>query len=504
MKMQSKRRAIDKIYKRRDRYEIPEWQRQKVWSQKKKQSLLDSILRQWKVPKFYFLKLSGSPESYEVVDGQQRLVTILEFFENELPLADASAKEFGGRFYRDLPDEISDAFDDYEIEFDEIEDATDEEEEVREFFQRLQEGLPLTSSEKLNSIHSNLRDFVMGLTSHPLFSRIVASNRRYGHFDIVAKVVAIEIDGIEVGLRYDDLKAVFESQKAFSDQSNVGKRLKSALDFVDKGFGDNASLLRNRTVVQSLLTLVCRLVQSTKAQDQEKRVANFFVHFLKELNKQVEMGQRATDTDYLEFQRTVNANIKEGAHVRHEILLRKLLAFEPTFIEILDPAAIAESGIQAAVKRDAAEIVRLIGELNDQYAAKHGENLFKPTNRTAQAQARIAVPLGDFDEYKTLVDDLYFLIHEGVGNRLQDQIPESFSDINTLRTDLQHDVEHGDKRKIRAKKLKAGSVFRKYASTSSAVGLAPDQFIIVQANLLASLRRDMNTIKTWVMEIRTG
>jgi len=494
MKMQSKRRAIDKIYKRRDRYDIPEWQRQKVWSRKKKQSLLDSILRQWKVPKFYFSKLSGSPESYEVVDGQQRLVTILEFFENKLPLSDASAEKFGGRLYGDLPDEISDAFDDYEIEFDEIEDASDE--EVKEFFRRLQEGLRLTSSEKLNSIHSNLRNFVMELTNHPLFSRIVASNRRYGHFDIVAKVVAIEIDGIEVGLRFDDLKEVFESQTAFSEQSNIGKRLKSALDFIDKGFGDNASLLRNRTVVQSLLTLVCKLVQSTKAQDQEKRVANFFVQFLKELNKQVEMGQRATDTDYLEFQRTVNANIKEGAHVRHDILLRKLLAFEPTFIEILDPAAIAESGMQAAVKRDAAEIVRLMGELNDQYAAKHGENLFKPTNRTAQAQARIALPLGDFDEYKTFVDDLYFLIHEGVGNRLQDQIPESFHDINTLRTDLRHDVEHGDKRKIRAKKFKAGSVFRKYASTSSAVGLAPDQFIIVQANLLASLRRNMNTIKT--------
>ena len=40
MKMRSKVRAIDKIYKRRDRYEIPEWQRQKVWSRPKKQKLI--------------------------------------------------------------------------------------------------------------------------------------------------------------------------------------------------------------------------------------------------------------------------------------------------------------------------------------------------------------------------------------------------------------------------------------------------------------------------------
>ena len=30
MKMGSEKRALDKIYKRRDRYEIPEWQRAEV------------------------------------------------------------------------------------------------------------------------------------------------------------------------------------------------------------------------------------------------------------------------------------------------------------------------------------------------------------------------------------------------------------------------------------------------------------------------------------------
>ena len=107
----------------------------------------------------------------------------------------------------------------------------------------------------------------------------------------------------------------------------------------------------------------------------------------------------------------------------------------------------------------------------------------------------MGIPLNDFDAYKTFIDDMYFLVREGVGNRLQNQIPETFEDINTLRTDLQHDVEHGDKHKIRAKKLKSGTTFSKYAPSHSPIGLAPDQFIIVQANLLASLRRDMNTIE---------
>lgn len=48
------------------------------------------------MPKFYFLVMAKDPEEYEVVDGQQRLITIYDFFDNKLPLADETAKEFGG------------------------------------------------------------------------------------------------------------------------------------------------------------------------------------------------------------------------------------------------------------------------------------------------------------------------------------------------------------------------------------------------------------------------
>lgn len=49
MKTTPHRRALDKIYKRRDRYEIPEWQRGEVWDTAKKQQLIDSILRGWRL-----------------------------------------------------------------------------------------------------------------------------------------------------------------------------------------------------------------------------------------------------------------------------------------------------------------------------------------------------------------------------------------------------------------------------------------------------------------------
>ena len=494
MKMQSKTRAIDKIYKRRDRYEIPDWQRQKVWSRSKKQKLIDTLLRGWKLPKFYFQKKSKDPEAFEVVDGQQRLVTIFEFFGDELVLPDDTAQQFGGDRYSKLLDDISDAFDDYEIEFDEIEDATDE--EVKEFFQRLQEGLPLTSAEKLNSVHSYLRDFVRENAKHSFFGKTSASERRYGHFDILAKVAAIEIDGIEVGLRYDDLRDVFESQSQFSANSMVAKRLKAALDFADSGFDEKAGgLLRNRTLVQSLLTLVCRLLCSGKIDGQEERVKKFFVTFIQELNKQVELGQKATDADYLRFQRTVNANIKGGPRIRQEILLRKLLMADPTFAAALDPATITESGVKGAIASQAEEIVKLVGLLNETYASKHGEDLFKATNQTSQSQARIRKPISDYEQYKRLIKNLYFLFHESVGSRLDGKKPVSFTDVNLLRTGIQHDLDHGKHAKIRAKRRRIGQTFDRYAGVTSPAGLAPERFIVVQASLFAALLRDLRQLE---------
>lgn len=203
MKMTSDKRELDKVFRRRDRYDIPDWQRDKVWGQKKKQRLIDSILRGWKLPKFYFVATSGS--NYLVEDGQQRLTAIFEFFSNELPLSADSAKEFGGRFYQNLSQKITDSLDDFEIEYDIIEGATDE--ELKEFFQRLQEGMPLTSSEKLHAVHSNLRNFCKSMSQHAFFKRTVAiPNTRYAHFDIMSKVAMVEIEGLDAGLRMDDIR----------------------------------------------------------------------------------------------------------------------------------------------------------------------------------------------------------------------------------------------------------------------------------------------------------
>lgn len=492
MKMTPGRRALDKIYKRRDRYDIPEWQRGEVWDDERKRALIDSVLRGWKLPKFYFVRTNE--EDYEVVDGQQRLTAIYEFFANSLALSDSSAHSFGGPYYKDLKPRISDAFDDFEIEYDELEDAS--EEDLKEFFQRLQQGLPLTSSEKLNSVHSKLRDFCLKISKHKFFTDSVAlADTRLSHFDIATKAVAIEVEGIDTGLRFDDLKKIFSSQKSFSSTSAVAKRLVLALDFLAAAFPKKNIRLKNRTIVQSLITLACRVVENKPKNDLPVIIARFTNAFLYGLSRQVELGQSATDYDLIRFQRSINANIKAGARIRHEVMLRKAFIYDARIAETFSPAAIATSGVGQRVLELSEDVTAKIGQLNTAYAHVHGEDLFKATNKTTQALSRIGKPLSDFSGYKAFIDDLYFIFRESIGQRLSERMPISFSDVNMLRTDLQHDVDHGETRKVKSKQKKIGDTFEKYSGIKSPQLIDAERFILVQANLLSALDLDLLNLR---------
>ena len=489
MKMRSDKRELDKVYKRRDRYEIPDWQREEVWDLPRKQLLIDSILRGWRLPKFYFVASGTNPASYDVVDGQQRLSTIFEFLNNELELSESSAEKFGGKLYKELKPEVSDRVDDFEIDFDEILDATDE--DLMEFFQRLQRGLQLNSSEKLNAVQSKLKTFCKKMSKHDFFKKKVAfSDKRYAYFDVLAKVATLEVEGLSAALRYADVKLVFEAQCNFSDQSQVAKRIKTALDFLASAISDGAKAFRSRSLTQSFITMVCHLQKDEILKGKEAQIAKFAESFVGGLAAEVEKGQLANDSDFIEFQKSINANIKSGPVIRNKVLLRKLFQFYPDFLVTADADVAAEADFSSEISKVAKDIRATLSNLNDLYAAKKGMDLFKATNKTAKSQVSIGEIVKSYSDYKTFIEHLYFLFWEGPGSKLPEK-PDSFKDVNTLRTEIEHDTDHGDEKAVHKKKIKHGEVFKKYAGVSSPVVAAPSQFPLLQLALLKAVHTDL-------------
>lgn len=85
MEMKKQPFAIPTVCKMQNRIDpTPDYQRPPAWSRKQKQLLMDTILRNYDIPKFYWRKVNRTDGvQYEVVDGQQRLRAIWEFEADE-------------------------------------------------------------------------------------------------------------------------------------------------------------------------------------------------------------------------------------------------------------------------------------------------------------------------------------------------------------------------------------------------------------------------------------
>jgi hypothetical protein len=490
MRIELRSREVDKIHKRRHHYDIPEWQRGEVWSLEKKQLLIDSMLRGWHIPKFYFLKTSDSPESWEVIDGQQRLATIFEFLENELSLSEETGSEFGGAYYSDLRPEISDRFDDFKLDYEEVIEADPG--EAQEYYIRLQQGLQLTAAEQLNAVPGNLTSFIRRLSKHDFLAKKVAvRDYRLAHFDICCKIVAIDVEGFGMRLRLPELRHFLQSNASFSNRSNVAKRVQRTLDYLNEEiFLEWCPILRNRSLVQSFATLTASMLRCGSATRMGARLKEFFEAFAHDLVREVEKGHSATDKDLLQFQATISANVLTGPHTRHKILLRKLLLFDTTLAEFLGPESVIESDMVASLADMSKAIQDSVYALNTEYSGRRGEDLFKPTNETNQALSALPQPVTTMGEYGTFIDNLYFLFYEGTANgqRFGSTIPEAVTDIRDLRTQIRHDVDHGKPARIRAKHKSVANVLRKYSNVSSPQMVSPESFLLIQARILSALR----------------
>ncbi|MDB6124785.1 MAG: hypothetical protein JWQ71_3778 [Pedosphaera sp.] len=116
----------------------PKFQRRSVWSDKARSYLMDSIVRGKPIPKI-FIRQDIDPKTKktvrDVVDGQQRLRTILGFLQDGFKMAKAHSAEYGGKFYSEFPDDVQTAILKYELSVDLLLDAPDK--EVLDIFARL-------------------------------------------------------------------------------------------------------------------------------------------------------------------------------------------------------------------------------------------------------------------------------------------------------------------------------------------------------------------------------
>lgn len=203
----------------------PPYQRKNVWTAKKQQALLDSLIRRYYVPRIVIreVRLSEQDVKKEIIDGQQRIYTVQRFFRDELPLPATLkdiSEELPHKRYSELPTEVR-KFVDKELSFDvdivkNIDNPKNREHQstAATIFWRLQQGESLNFMEIAHARLSSLtRNFVVKYADdisfdydtyqpidgnpkrHPFFALLNRSNDRMQHLSLLARLLLLEFEG---------------------------------------------------------------------------------------------------------------------------------------------------------------------------------------------------------------------------------------------------------------------------------------------------------------------
>lgn len=192
-----------KDWKNNHRLELqPSFQRKDVWGNAARIMLMDTILKNIPMPKIFVSNLVKKDNPYRsVIDGQQRISAILSFLKDGFELKKPYEGKYVGKKFSELPKEAKDRFLRYKLDFNEINDASDE--QLREIYSRVNKySLVLTAQEMRRSDFPG--DFLTlseQLAVHDFFNTAkiftVTNRRRLGDVEYVSELLAGLIGGIQ-------------------------------------------------------------------------------------------------------------------------------------------------------------------------------------------------------------------------------------------------------------------------------------------------------------------
>ena len=134
---------------------VPKFQRRSVWKKPARGALIDSLIQEMPIPPIYLRNIQSSDKKKvvrQVVDGQQRIRSVLDFIDDKYQLSKTLDRDYAGCSFSDLNDDIQRKISTYSFVcqvFQGIDDS-----EVLEVFARLNSyAVGLNAQEKRNGIY---------------------------------------------------------------------------------------------------------------------------------------------------------------------------------------------------------------------------------------------------------------------------------------------------------------------------------------------------------------
>lgn len=232
----------------------PDFQRQEVWAVAAKIMLIDSILKNIPMPKFYLLRdIRGEATFRAVIDGQQRLRAILGFMDNEFALkAPPCEAHLHNKYFQDLEQPDRDIFINYRIDMYEVTDITDV--EVRQMYSRVNKYVKALNKQELRRADFpgdflNVSEDLALLDVFDEFKIFTPANRRrMADVEFISELLALMIRQNPLDKK-EQLDAVYEEYMEWTEpqRNETINCFKEILDDCQHIFGQGKLAAVSRT-----------------------------------------------------------------------------------------------------------------------------------------------------------------------------------------------------------------------------------------------------------------
>ena len=389
------KKAVSSLKNKSFDFDDPIQRSAEQWDINKKRKLIDSILREYPIdPVRVIDKVEKVGESgrtkhtYIVIDGKQRLQTVLAFLNNRFALtSEISADFLDGKTeakFSELSEEVKNKFNDYNLGFYEADDTITEEEK-REIFERQNSGKPLTKAQ-MNSVklsgetYTVLKDIVdsagldiYGIASnkaidnawHRLLSKTVFRNGEERNIVIATMMLIDNNYNVNFELGNEEIQAFIDkfNSKTFEDKKTLKTKILKAADYMNCYLytGGKISNLKKVSVPMLIAGMSYAIDNNKNIDKYVENVRDYFAKY-------------KSHVDYQEFVKA-SSNKKENVRARMEV-----------FTGFVNEAGTAEEGVNYLDKMINTEKQKE----DDKIAAKEAARAEKEAAREAKRAERQA------------------------------------------------------------------------------------------------------------------
>jgi hypothetical protein len=317
-------KSIFDWYLKKDNIDFnPRYQREGlVWKIKNKQLLIDSIINELDIPKFYFhlninsnnpiVNESKKDYLYSIIDGKQRLNTIFEFIDNKWALSNNfeyfkdPTIDLSGLYYKDIAKQypnIKVKFDNYIIDSVIIE--TNDIKMIHLLFLRLNSGISIKNPEIRKAMYGFISEEIeRQILAHSFFiNKIKIKNNFNEYFNLFSKFLVIEYSNI-TGKNVNLTKSYID--KFFTDNSEQNKILNNAFSLVNSNLNNMCEIFydKDELLTKSNNIILYYLFISYYSPTNYDDIRSFISDFesLRKANKKL-IQENTADSRLLEFDR---------------------------------------------------------------------------------------------------------------------------------------------------------------------------------------------------------